>query len=64
MGFSGEVTFFSITLVIIRIFNIIFLLPVPTACVDAPVSDGPFPSDPTLSGSSTYAILSYIIIMY
>ena len=40
-----------------------FLLPVPTACVDTPVSDGSFPNDPALSGSSTYAIQSYIDVM-
>ena len=31
--------------------------------VDAPASDGPFANDPALSGSSTYAVQSHIIII-
>ena len=41
-----------------------YLLPVPAACVDAPASDGPFANDPALSGSSTYAVQSFIIVTY
>ena len=44
--------------------TVMYSSPVPTAFVDAPVSDGPFANDPALSGSSTYAVQSYVTVMY
>ena len=39
-------------------------MPVPTAYVDAPASDGSFSNDPALSGLSTYDGQSNVIVMY
>ena len=41
-----------------------YLLPVPTTCVDAQASDGPLPIDPALSGSLIYDVQSYENMMF